>query len=267
MNLGKITISWDLNLDAWGNSVIRAILFTIGKTESLKHSEDLVKELQNRVDSEIIFVSNENGLKLDVKEKTNETHTKSDYENYSSEVDAHFEDSAYKNIHDIIKRRELFIRAHNAELQEFLEKLNLKIMSELTQKIPNIIEWDEFSGQPKPKKYYTQYLKSEVGLFVQFRYDNHYGKRSPFSLNIGQNGIWKELVLTHPLVASDDDTEIKEIREMIIKNFNAAINSEWFKILKLYIDDIIEDHNHIKEEISKIIKDVKRGIPLKGKCG
>lgn len=221
------------------------------KALKLNHSKDLVKEL--RVNSEVVFSQKDISFKLQV-------------EPYSKEINEHLEDG-YKDIHEIILRRDFYIdKLHNAELHEFLNKLNSKIMDELTQKSPTISEWDEFSEQPKPKKYYTKYLKSEVGAFVQFRYENYYTKRDPFALNIGKNGIWNELKLVRTLVASDDDKEIQEIREMIIKNFNVAINSNWFKLLMWYLDNIREYHTEIKEKLNKIIKDAGSDISLEGKC-
>jgi hypothetical protein len=64
-----------------------------------------------------------------------------------------------------------------------------------------------------------------------------------------------------PLLSAD-----QEIREMVIKNFNDAINKDWFKILILYLDDIREDHIYIIKELNKIINDIQHNIPLNGKC-
>jgi hypothetical protein len=55
-----------------------------------------------------------------------------------------------------------------------------------------------------------------------------------------------------PLLSAD-----QEIREMVIKNFNDAINKDWFKILILNLDDIREDHIYIIKELNKIINDIQ----------
>lgn len=233
------------------------------KEIKLNHSKDLIKEL--KMVSKVVFSKDDKtDLKLFVEP---ESDIPLDNKSYSEEVNAHLEDSVYKDIRELIDRRDFYInKLHNTELQEFLNELNLKIMRELTQKIPNIPEWDEFSGQPKPKKYYTKYLKSEIGVRIQFYYENYYGKRDLLSLNIQKNGVWNELRITNLLVSSDDYAEIQEIKKMIEKNFNIAINSGCFKILKHYLDNIIKYHNCIEKELNKLMGDVDSGTPLKGHC-
>ncbi len=194
------------------------------RTDDLKHSMDLYRELKIRANSEIIFNSDKKDLRLYIKSKTDEPPDKfNDLIDYSEEVNSHLEDSAYKNIRDIIERRCFYINSlHNNELREFLDKLNSEITSEL-QKTFKINKWDEVS-QPVPAKYYTKNLPLDIGMQVLSRY----GKKQSLSLNSGtesNNNVitkYKIFVDGSLLVVTDNDKEILEISTMI-RNMDCAL--------------------------------------------
>lgn len=69
-------------------------------------------------------------------------------------------------------------------------------------------------------------------------------------------------------IASDDETKLKEIRDILEKKFNDAIKEKEFGLLLGYYTEINKRHNQLKEELTKILIDVTiNGNPLKGNCG
>lgn len=230
-----------------------------------EHSKLLLdKNLRFRTKTDIGFVDYFNcDLRIQIKNLDQST-PESDM--YSKEVDAHLE-SGYEKVWNIIRKRDSLISEHDAKAKEFLINLKSKITSELEQRIPNISEWNEV-GQP-PIKYFTKYLLFELGCIVQMFY---IGKTYIDSLLKVEQAIdqWKtfrwQISANRILVASDDEKEIEEIREMIMGTLGDAINSEDFKILKKYFEDVKNEHELFKKEINEIIKEVESGSLLIGHC-
>ncbi len=238
------TFSWTIGIEFVGGIVIRFIDFvdeqrTDKKTELLVHSKELVKDLQNGVNSEVVLNQEENSFKLEVK-------------SYSKEINEHLEDDAYRDICKIIRRRDFYINnLYNYELQELFRDLSEDIISNIKQRIP--VEWD--SSQPEPPYFVRKNILSSLAKAIR--------EKSLMLDCLGNilyqpgGGNW---------VKSDNENERKEIGKMAIMKFNSAISSKRFGILMLYLDNIREDPNQIKEKLNKIINDVGKDIPLKGSC-
>jgi len=184
-----------------------------------------------------------------------------EYDMYSKEVDAHIE-SGYENLLKIIKKREFLISEHDAKAKQFLNNLKSKVMNELKERIPNIIEWNGI-GQP-PIKYFLKYLLFEVGCIVQFFYERTIDIDQYFKVEQANNR-W-QIRANNALIVSDNETELKEITQKIKATLDNAIKSEDFKILKKYFEEVNNQHQLFKKEINQIIKDVESGSLLKGHC-
>lgn len=229
------------------------------RTIRLKHSIDLYKELKRRADSQVVFNSDKEDLKLYINLNIDKSPDKFDDEDYSDEVNSHLEDANYKKIRCITEKRDIYIKLHNQELHDFLKKLNLELINKL-QNTFKISEWNRES-QPPPKKYFTKDLPLEIGTQIRYRIER---ERQSLFLNYDYNTY--SISLNSLLVKSNNKTEIDEIGAMIIESFDKAINSNSFDLLKIHLKNSRIYHNLFKNEILKIKKDIDSNIPLNGNC-
>lgn len=239
------------------------------KSRRLKHSMLLVdRNLRSRTKTYIGFADYlKCDLRIQIKNLNYPTAPESDI--YSKEVDAHIE-SGYENLLKIVKKREILISEHDAKAKQFLNDLKSKVMSELKQRIRNISEWNEV-GQPQIK-YFTEHLLFEIGCILQLSYEQTTGigyYDSYFAVGKAidqwQTLRW-QISRNYVLVASDNEKEIQEIKQIIIGILVDAVNSEDFKILKNYFQDVRSEHSLFIKEINEIIKDIENDIHLNGRC-
>lgn len=168
-----------------------------------------------------------------------------EYKRYSNDADVCLKE--YKNIQKIIKDINIRIAKHNAISQAFLNKLTSDILSNIKQGIP--IEWD--SSNPIDSKKYILRNNIESDLIKANR--SNYRTYEPISLSISGT------ILTYSRsgnkwIESDDENELKELKEMIETKFDVAIKSPDFIQLKNCFKHIKEDlHEDYKKEIDEII--------------
>ncbi len=230
---------------------------------ALKHSIDLYKALI-KANYEVNFnfdYANED-LKLNPEIKTNGLHNEFKEIDYSEEIKSHLKDNAYKNMCDIIKRKNIYIELHNLESQEFLKDLNLKIMAT----IPNMELWDELGVQPI--KYYTNHLLKQIKDIVLWYYTHPLSKERMSNEFIikPSNNQWI-LYRSYNLIGNDNKEELEEINQQIIKILIGSLESPKFSLLKVYFGIIkTRCHSKLTKEIIQIKKDMNSNKPIKGKC-
>jgi hypothetical protein len=227
------------------------------KAEKLKFSDKLAEELERRTHGSIKFTSDSFRGNLHIQlSNPNLTQTTSEY---SDDLNAYLK-SEHKKLWDIVNKIEPDIIQHNLNLQAFLDSLHLKVKRVVEETILSIKVWDEFSSLPAPPKYFTKYLLSIFGWYIQFCYT----KRATFNFSIVpityQWGLRYVLELdSYRLVVSDNKAEIEEIEKKLLHAFSDAIDSEEFTKLKEDFRAIEEKLNSFEKEAPKIINDLKRG--------
>lgn len=229
--------------------------------EKLEYSKTLVNEnLSFRANTKIGFDFVECDLRLQIKDLP----TTEDYTMYSDDIDAYLK-SGYENVWGIYENIESLIKQHDAKAQQFAIDLKSKIMSELKQKIPKIMEWNTV-GKP-PAKYFTEHLLNQVVCSVIWFYEHPIDKDRIHNVFIVvyRNNRW-QIDRDYLLFGSDNEIETREIQQMIIETIDTALRSKDFSNLKDCFENVEAEHERFVKEIRKIIKDVKRGIPLKGEC-
>lgn len=217
-----------------------------------KHSELLCKELQNIVNSEIHFIWDNNILQLDIRQPNFQNiYTTKIHE--PKRVLMHLEHEAYKELMDFKKRRDFYIKLHNLELREFELDLRSNIIHEIKLKNPNIV--------------YDSLALFEIEKQIQHCYEKECHYSLSKSKESSDDGRFLYTIATNVnLLKVYDQQERDDICQRIEKAYSDAIQSPKFALLKVYFNEIKNNHTLFKDNVSILIDEVNSGGSLKGNC-
>ncbi len=185
-------------------------------------------------------------------------------EKYLEEAKAHIESGYLKEAWEYYKKRDLSINNYNdIKAQDIFKKTTEKIIKELQQKSPSLIEWNGL-GQP-PIKYFRP---ENIFSCVRYIISHSYKQIFPFDNSIQivlQNNQWL-LSCKSVIVASDNKDELLAIKQIIIDDMKKAFDEDDFNVIKKCFNSAINNHDLFVEGIKTVIKEVENDIHLKGKC-
>lgn len=227
------------------------------ETKKLAHSEKMLNNLRLLAKTDIGF-ENEHSI-CDLCIQINNLPNTQEYKMYSDNVDAHLKSGYHDKVWAYIEKRNSDILQYNIDLQVFSEQLISDILSNIKHRIPT--EWD--SSHPTESKRY--FVRNNIRSDLMEAIRNNCKTHTPILASFSGSNI---LYIRNQGVVSDDEKELKEIKEMIESKFNGTIIDKQFSVLKNRFKLLKEDgQGHIIREIGNIIKDLESGTPLKGKCG
>lgn len=209
---------------------------------------------------------------------------------YSKEVEEHLRSGYLKDSWDYKKERDNLILMYNPMIDNFINNITGKIKTEINQKIPSLIEWNE-EGQ-KPTKYFSMKYISlnvkgvilcsynqmfEIGTFCHIIHDENRWKvyidynlenDLRFRLPIYQNTIDKFLVFINAtsLSESDNESEMLLVKQIIITVLKSAFTGESYAKIKECYEGIKRNDELFVNSVEVILKKIDNDIPLKGKC-
>lgn len=180
---------------------------------------------------------------------------------YSNEVDAHLKSGYLKEVWENGTSRDRLIHEHNAMARDFLNKVVKRIISEIREKNPSLIEWDK--PNPPIKYFQPKYISNSTYNVIQGFYEHTFDLDKTYNVRLDNKWI---LCTDYTLAASDNENEMQEVKQIIIDVLNGVLSDEDFRELRRNRENIKEKHNLYVNGIDKRIMEVENGIPLKGHC-
>lgn len=128
---------------------------------------------------------------------------------------------------NLLWNKEFIDIIYNIDLQVFSEQLISDILSNIKHRIPT--EWD--SSHPTESKRY--FVRNNIRSDLMEAIRNNYKTHTPILASFSGSNI---LYIRNQGVVSDDEKELKEIKEMIESKFNGTIIDKQFSVLKIVLN-------------------------------
>lgn len=203
----------------------------------LKHSKDIVSSFRNL--EATLTIVNKNSVIVEV-------------ELYVEDLNEHLKNDAYRDIKELIERRDFYIKVHNEEVIKVYNDLKENVLKCIKQKKILKLEAIEIIDSDILKYIYNRHNSLEPISFKIEPYNNIHS----LNCNVNQN-VWIEC-------DANNLNKLEEIKTQILLNFDDSIEKK-LMLLSGYFIEIKSDQIKINIKLQQIIDKIET-IYLKGNC-